>query len=157
MPTLTDAMKVALVQAQACYDTPTQAAEAVSQEFGIKIDRVQASKYDPTKESGKRLSPKLKAIFESTRKAFLETTADIPIAQQSFRLRVLQRQLQKAEQAGNQAMVAQLLEQAAKESGGAFTNRREITGKGGGPIQQQTSNVTPEQLDEAVRKVREEF
>ena len=33
----------------------------------------------------------------------------------------------------------------------------ELTGKGGGPIQQQNSNVTPEQLDAAVRTVREEF
>ena len=54
-------------------------------------------------------------------------------------------------------LVAQLLEQAAKETGGAFTNRRELTGKGGGPIASQITTVTPEELQAAVRSVREEF
>jgi hypothetical protein len=35
---------------------------------------------------------------------------------------------------GNMALAAQLIEQAAKESGGAFTNRREMTGKDGAPL-----------------------
>lgn len=157
MAVLTDEAKVTLVQALACYDTPTQAAEAVAQAHGIKIERMQAWKYDPTKPSGKNLSKKLVDLFHATRDAFLKDAAGIPIAQQAYRLRVLQKEVERAQARGNTAMVSQLLEQAAKETGGAFTNRREVTGKGGGPITQQVSSVTPEQLAEAVRSVREEF
>lgn len=157
MAALPEPVKLALVQALACFDTPSQAADAVAQEFGVKLDRQHVAKYDPTKVSGKNLSKKLQAIFHATRDAFLKQTAEVPIAQQAYRLRVLQRQLVKAEGQGNTAMVAQLLEQAAREAGGSFTNRRELTGKNGGPIAQQTTNVTPQQLDEAIRGVREEF
>lgn len=131
MAVLTEEAKVTLVQALACYDTPTQAAELVAQEHGVKIGRDQAIKYDPTKPAGKNLGKKYRAIFESTRKAFLEDTATIPIAQQAYRLRALQRELERAQSRGNAAMVLQLLEQASKEIGGAFTNRRELTGKDG--------------------------
>jgi hypothetical protein len=148
MAILTEPMKLALVQALACFDTPSQAADAVAQDFGIKVDRSQVAKYDPTKPPGKNLSKKLRAIFEATRAAFLKDTAAIPIAQQAYRLRVLQRALQKAENQGNTAMIAQLLEQAAKESGGAFTNRRELTGAHGGPIATRSErDLTDEELE----------
>lgn len=148
MPILSDPVKMALVQALACFDTPTQAAEVVAQEFGVKVDRAQVAKYDPTKPAGKNLSKKLQAVFEATRKAFLEETATIPLAQQAFRLRALQKELVRAQARGNTAMVAQLLEQAAKEVGGAFTNRREMTGKDGAPLQAMPTTielVAPEQ------------
>ena len=152
---LTDNIKLAIVQALACFDTPSQVAEAVQQEFGIPVTRMQVALYDPTKPAGKKVSAKLKAIFEETREKFLADVSTIPIAQQAYRLRVLQRTLTKVEKQGNSSMVSQLLEQAAKESGGAFTNRREITGKGGGPLA--TTNVTPEALQAAIQSVRDQF
>lgn len=155
MAALKDPVKLAIVQALACYDTPSQVVDLVKQEFGITLPRQQASMYDPTKPAGKKLSAKLRAVFEQTRKAFLEDVTTIPVAQQAYRLRLLQRNIERAETRGNSAMVAALLEQAAKEIGGAFTNRRELTGKGGGPIAQH--NVSPEELAAAVRSVRQEF
>lgn len=134
MAVLTEEAKVTLVQALACYDTPTQAAEVVAQEHGIKIGRDQAIKYDPTKPAGKNLGKKFRDIFHATRDAFLKDTAKIPIAQQAFRLRAMQRELERAQSRGNSAMVVQLLEQASKEIGGAFTNKRELSGPNGGPI-----------------------
>lgn len=156
MAVLTEEMKLTLVQALACFDTPSQAAEVVAQEHGVKIDRAQAIKYDPTKPAGRNLSPKLKEIFAATRKKFLEDVSQIPIAQQAYRLRVLQRALTRADTQGNAAMVSQLLEQAAKETGGAFTNRRELTGKGGGPIQQSVADVTPDEFKQIARQVASE-
>jgi hypothetical protein len=141
MAALKEPVKLALVHALACYDTPSQAVDMVKQEYGLSISRQQASAYDPTKASGKNMSKKLVAVFHATREAFLADVSTIPIAQQSYRLRVLQRALNKVEQQGNTAMIATLLEQAAKESGGAFTNRRELTGKDGGPVQTQTESV----------------
>lgn len=157
MAVLTDEAKVTLVQSLACFDTPTQAVEAVAQAHGIKIERMQAGKYDPTKPGGRNLSPKLKALFAATREKFLDDVSTIPIAQQAYRLRVLQRNLERADQRGNAAMVTSILEQAAKELGGAFTNRRELTGKGGQPLAMATTNVTPEQLREVVESVQAKF
>lgn len=154
MAALNDKVKLAIVQALACYDTPSQAAEMVKQEFGITLPRQQVALYDPTKPSGKNLSKKLADIFHATRKAFLTDTAQIPISQQAFRLRALHREFERAQARGNTAMVAQLLEQAAKEVGGALTNRREVTGKGGGPIQQ--ANLTPTEFTEAAKRIAAE-
>lgn len=157
MAVLTDDAKITLVQALACFDTPTQAADHVAQEHGVKIGRDQAIKYDPTKPAGKNLSKKLREIFTATRERFLADVSTIPISQQSYRLRVLQRNLERADQRGNAAMVSTLLEQAAKELGGAFTNRRELTGKNGQPLAVATSNVTPEELKEVVESVQAKF
>lgn len=155
MASLTEPIKLFIVQALACYDTPSQVSVAVKEQFGVEITRMQASTYDLGKPTCRGISKKLQAVFEATRAAFLADVSTIPIAQQAYRLRVLQRSLVKVEGQGNVSMVAQLLEQAAKESGGAFTNRRELTGKGGGPLV--TANVSREELREAVTSVRDQF
>lgn len=134
MATLTEEVKLFIVQGLACYDTPSQVAEAVKEQFGLVIDRRQVENYDPDKAAGRNLARKFVAIFRETRATFLKDVSTIPIAQQSYRLRVLQRTLTKVEKQGNTAMVTTVLEQAAKETGGAFTNRRELTGKDGAPI-----------------------
>lgn len=141
MAALKEDVKLAIVQALACFDTPSQVAEFVKQEYGLVVPRQQVAMYDPTKAAGKNLSKKLAEIFHATRAAFLERVPDVPIAQQAYRLRVLQRQLERAEKQGNVAMVSSLLEQAAKELGGVFTNRREHTGAGGAPLQAMPTTI----------------
>lgn len=37
MPALNDDQKLFIVQALACFDTPTQVIEAVKQEFGVEV------------------------------------------------------------------------------------------------------------------------
>lgn len=155
MAALTDPAKLFVVQALACFDTPSQVASAVKQEFGLEVSRQQVSIYDPTRPAGRSLSKKLAATFQATREAFLKEAATVPVAHQAYRLRVLNRALERAEKSGNTTLVLQILEQAAREMGGAFTNRREVTGKGGGPIQQQA--VTAEQVAAEVRRVREDY
>ncbi len=157
MAALKDEVKLTIVQALACFDTPSQVAEQVKQEFGLVLARQQVAGYDPTKPSGKKLSKKLLQVFSHTRQKFLDDVSSIPISNQSYRLRVLQRNLERADQRGNAAMVTSILEQAAKELGGAFTNRRELTGKNGQPLAVATSNVTPEQLKEVVESVQAKF
>jgi hypothetical protein len=157
MATLKDDVKLVIVQALACFDTPSQVAKFVKEEFSLDVPRQQVAMYDPTKSAGKGLSAKLTEIFNATRKAFLEEVPKVPIAQQAYRLRILQRLVERAEAKGNAPLVAQLLEQAAKELGGAMTNRRELTGKDGKPLAVAHTTVTKEELAEAVRSVREEF
>jgi hypothetical protein len=58
--------------------------------------------------------------------------SDIPIANKAYRLRVLQR-MATAENMKNMGMTAQLLEQAAKECGDAYTNKHKVEHSGGLP------------------------
>lgn len=141
MAALSDEVKLFTVQALACYDAPVQVLKAIKQEFGVDATRQQLQAYDPATVAGKRMSKKLKEIFAATRAAFLADTSTIPIAQQSYRLRALNRMFQVAEQQGNVVVAAQLIEQASKEIGGAFTNRRELTGKDGKDLPAASSGV----------------
>lgn len=131
MAALPERVKLAIVRVLACFDGPSEAVGVVKAEFGITISRQQAALYDPTKPTGRTLSPKLTAVFHATRAAFLKDVATIPIAHQAYRLRQMQRQLETAEARGNSTMVLKILEQAAKEVGGMFTNRREHSLRGG--------------------------
>lgn len=141
MAKLDDHVKLYIVQALACFDTPQQVADAVKEEFGIVVTRMQVQGYDPTKTRGRDLSAKLRAVFEATRKRFLDEVEQVPIASQTYRLRNLQRLHEQAVQRKNLQLAAALLEQAAKEVGGAFTNRREHSGPNGAPIPVKTEHV----------------
>ncbi len=128
---LSEDVKTFIVQALACFDTPSQVVEAVNQEFGVKVTRQNVEKYDPNKVAGAKISDKWRTIFEAARKAFVEDTSQIAIAHRSTRLRALQRMAAKAESKGNFPLAAALNKQAAEEMGNAYTNRRELTGKDG--------------------------
>lgn len=124
MAALKDEVKRFIVQALACFDTPSQVAEAVKLEFGLEIGRQQCAAYDPTKYVGRGLSAKWRTVFDDTRARFREETAEIPIANRAYRLRGLGRMAEKAETMRNLALTAQLYEQAAKETGDVYVNRR---------------------------------
>ncbi|MEL4167274.1 DUF2280 domain-containing protein [Pseudomonas sp. ZS001] len=124
MAALKDEVKRFIVQALACFDTPTQVVQAVKETFGLDVTRQQCELYDPTKYAGRDLGVKWRAVFEDTRKRFREDTAEIPIANRAFRLRGLGRMAEKAENMRNLALTAQLYEQAAKECGDMYVNRR---------------------------------
>jgi hypothetical protein len=125
MAQLTDAQKTFVVVRLACFDQPSEVVEAVNQDFGVQLPRQQVMKYDPTTKSGENLSAELKELFHSTRERFLSNVQEIPIANQAYRLRELQKLYQTAPKA-NAHLRANLLEQAAKESGGAFTNKVQV-------------------------------
>lgn len=126
MAALTIEVKAFIVQALACFDTPTQVAQSVKQEFGIEITRQHVAQNDPTKVAGANLAKKWKELFDETRRRFREEVSEIPIANKAFRLRTLDRMATKAEGMKNMALAAQLMEQAAKEMGGAYTNRQQV-------------------------------
>lgn len=125
---LTDAARTFVVQQLAMYDPPDMVAKAVKDEFGVSVTRQAVQAYDPTKYAGRQLSQKWRDLFAATRKAHLESTAEVGISHKTVRLRALQRMANKAEAMGNLQLAAQLHEQAAKEMGNAFTNARVIQG-----------------------------
>lgn len=126
-----DEVKYFIVQRLACFETPSEVATAVNDEYGLKVTRQRVHRYDPTKKAGAALSEELKALFEATRKALIEGNAQNAIEHRSVRLKWLNDMAIAARARGNMVLAAQLIEQAAKEVGGAFTNRRELTGKDG--------------------------
>ncbi|MVX97965.1 DUF2280 domain-containing protein [Enterobacteriaceae bacterium 8376wB9] len=153
MAALKPEVKAYIIQMLACYDTPSQVVEAVQKDFGISITRQQVETHDPTKVSGKTLAKKWVDLFNLTRDRFLNEISDIPIANKAYRLRVLQRMSTTAEGMKNLGMTAQLLEQAAKEVGDAYSNKQkvELTGKDGGPLNQVT--YTAEDYAKAQQKL----
>ncbi|BFM78869.1 DUF2280 domain-containing protein [Acinetobacter baumannii] len=156
MAALKEPVKIFIVQALACRDTPQEVVEQVKQEFGVDISRSQCECYDPTKYSGRNLSKKFVELFESTREKFDKGLIDIPIANKYYRLKQYQRQLEKTR---NVKTALKILEQAAKDIGGQFTNRQEITGKDGGPVQTVNSEIPVPMEDylKARREVLDEY
>lgn len=126
MAALKNDVKAYIVQALACFDTPSQVVESVQVEFQVKITRQQVEAYDPTKASGKALAARWVEMFNATRTRFQNEIADIPIANKAYRLRALDRMMTRAEGMKNMALAASLMEQAAKEVGDAYSNKQKV-------------------------------
>lgn len=125
MAKLTEEQKRRIVQELACYRTPSEVAAIVKEEFGVEPSRQQVREYNPEQCD---CAEKWRALHAATRAAFLESQAQIGIAQPAFRLKVLDEILRRALQKKNDVLAADMLERAAKEVGGAYTNRRELAG-----------------------------
>jgi hypothetical protein len=126
-------LKREIVQRLARFDTPGQVVKAMKADYGLDLSPQRVQYYDPTSKNGAALSEEFKVLFHETRKRFLEDLDAIPIANKAVRLRRLDRMATKAEDQGNMVLAAELGELAAKEVGGAFTNKHqhEHTGKDG--------------------------
>ncbi|MEQ4312200.1 DUF2280 domain-containing protein [Pseudomonas syringae] len=124
MTALPPEVKAFIVQALACFDSPSQVAEAVRANFGLVVSRQLVETNDPTKRCSKGLAKRWVTLFEDTRASFRETMVEVPVANRAYRLRALGRMFEEAEARGNIAQGLKLLEQAAKECGDLYTNRR---------------------------------
>lgn len=147
-----------LVEQFACFASVTEAQKALRQEFGIEITLQSCQHYDPTKvEGSKKLAKQWVELFERTREAFLKHTEEkVPECHKAVRLQELARIARKYKAQGNHMAQMHALERIAKEVGGAFTNRREFTGKDGQPIQTQEvplEEMTVEQLEARVEGI----
>lgn len=156
MAALKPDVKAFIIQSLACFDTPSLVVESVQKEFGLKITRQQVESHDPTKVSGKALAKKWGELFHVTRERFQTEISDIPIANKAYRLRVLDRMATRTESMKNYALAAQIVEQAAKECGDAYTNKQKVehTGKDGGPIESAT--LTREEYKQARQEMLED-
>lgn len=155
MAQLKKEVKLFIVRSLAVFNTPSETAEAVYQEFEVKITKQNCEKYDPTKRAGQNLSAELKAEFEATRKQFLENPQHIPIANLAYRLQLMQRVINGAGK--NSVLILKTLEQAAKDEGGAFTNRKEITGADGKPLEQNIYQMTPEAAEAIAKVLKDDY
>lgn len=156
MATLKGEVKAFIVQSLACFDTPSQVVELVKKEFGLSITRQQVESHDPTKANGRGLAQKWVDMFNATRERFQNEISDIPIANMAYRLRVLDRMATRAEGMKNLALTAEIIEQAAKECGDAYTNKHkfEHSGPNGGAIQ--TITMSKEEYKSARQEMMED-
>lgn len=154
MAALSNEVKAFIVQALACFDTPSQVSAAVREEFGIEVTRQKCEAHDPTKRAGRDLAKRWVTLFEDTRKRFREETADIPIANRAFRLRAMNRFVEKAETMKNIVLAMQILEQAAKETGDMYVNRQKKTDDEGEPVV--PTSVTVQVIDARKRDAEPE-
>ena len=123
MPTPTDEIKTFIVKGLACYDTPSQVAEAVKATFGLEVSRQQVYVYDP----GCSQPPALRwrELYAATRQALLREQGEIGIAHRAVRLLRLDRLASRSER-NNVRTSLKCLEMAAKECGGIYENRKPI-------------------------------
>ncbi len=149
MAKLTSDVQAFIVQRLACFDSHKAIVEAVAETFGVVIDRRQVEKYNPER-AGEKPGSKWDALYRATRQAFIRDTSVIPIAHAAFRLRALDQLFHRAEARGHIPLAAQILEQAAKEVGGMFTNRRVIEPADPVAALAATLGVTPDEIHSAL-------
>lgn len=126
MAKLTEEQKSEIVSMLACFRDPSDIIRHFQSVKGITIDHKQVGRYDPTRPyfAG---GEKWRELFHTRREAYLRDVSDVPVANQAYRLNLLQGGVEAAKRMGNWKLVAQFAEQAAKEAGGALTNRRNVS------------------------------
>lgn len=147
-------LKGFIVGELACYSTPTEVAAAVLQEFGVELTRQQVERYNPTRASGQNLGAKYRDLFFATREEFKRQAIEVPIANRVYRLRLLDQSVRQLLNRKNLMGAAQLIEQAAKESGGVYDRRPIGTGgKGRGAHSPGIGDFTQADVNAALGKL----
>lgn len=128
MADLTEEMQDAIVRRLARFETPTNVARAVGEEFDVEISRRQVAAYNVGTASFEG-AQKWVYVFDAERAAYRKELEQHAISDVGFRLGMLQRGALAAEARGNYVLAAQLLKQAAEDVGGAYSNERRVSGK----------------------------
>lgn len=153
MAELNDHQKLRIVMMLAQFYTPTEIVKDF-REAGIDdLTVAQVGSYDPTRtyfEAGKRWEK----IFHDERERFMKEVQTVPIANQGYRLQMLQRTLETAVKTGNKVLANQTLRQAAEEVGGALTNERNVNVKR--PVEELTADERRAMFAELVQKALEQ-
>lgn len=149
---LTDQQKLEIVLSLARFATLAEIAKDFKERHDIELPAMQIGIYDPTRTYF-AAGEKWKKLFDDERARYLADVQAIPVANQGYRLNVLQRGINAAIARGNWVLVATLAEQAAKEVGGALTNQRNVTVSR--PVDELTADERRAQFAELVRKAME--
>jgi hypothetical protein len=120
---LSDEVKQFIVKGLACYDTPSQVAEAATLMFGVSISRQRVYRYAP--DNPRPPAQRWRDLHAATRQALLRELGEIGVAHRAVRLRRLDRLESRCER-NNVTTALKCLEMAAKECGGIYENRRPI-------------------------------
>lgn len=116
MAELSEGQKLELVSMLACFREPATIIAYFRQEHGLELSHKQVGGYDPTRSYFEG-SDRWRTIFAEKRRSYLEEVTSIPIANQGFRLNLLNELVMKAVRENKPALAAKLLEQAARDVG----------------------------------------
>lgn len=153
---LTDEHKAFLVTRYASYGRGHEIINEFEQEFGFRPMADVVRKYNlagvrDEADAKKRGMFRWMPLWKKAREEFEASVGDIPIANAVYRVKKLDEMFDAAFQKKNYKTAAQLLEQAAKETGGMFTNRREVTGKVDVSIEEVPDEIKNASLAERLR------
>lgn len=125
MADLNHEQKTFVVRCLARFLTPSETADAVKDEFeGLVVSRQAVRYYNP--EQSIDLAEEWRTLFLAERMRVVSETKEIGISHKSVRLRELDAMYRRAKAMKNFGLAKDILEQAAKEDGGVFTNRRHL-------------------------------
>jgi len=147
MARLKDKERREIVQRLACFESPSEVVEYVSEAFDKDVTVRQVCHYDPTRSE--ETAEKWKRLFEETRESFLSDLDTIPLSHRAVRLRELTDLYGRAKEQEEIEKAARILKQAAKESGGKFTNleRRQHSGSLNLSRDVDLTSLTDEQIE----------
>ena len=126
---LTEEQKQYIVCQFAIFQRTWQICHSFRDVYGEEITAAQVANFDIAKRSGKRDVKKWIPLFDETRAKFLADVGSVPIANATYRIHKIDEMFDIAFKKKNYVSAAKLLEQAAKETGGAYTNQRDVTAK----------------------------
>lgn len=112
-------VKKFIVKQLACYDTPSEVAAMVKEEFEIDLQRGNINAYNPLSRQGRQLSKRLKLIFFGTRKRFESDIQKLPLANPIVRVSELSKFYYKARDRNNFKAAATYLKQIQDETTGS--------------------------------------
>lgn len=130
MASLKTKHKKLVVKRLAVFERPSDVRDELRKEYGVEADLSQLAHYDPTTQKGQGLAEDLEELFQETRSRFLKEFTESAIQHKAVRLRLLEEAAFSFKDMGHWVGLMDALEQAAKEMGGAYTNRRELEHSG---------------------------
>lgn len=145
MAELSDEHKTEIVLLFARFRSAAEVTAEINERFGLDMVIQQAVKYDPERPSFEA-GDRWRTLHDLARREFIENVTAIPVANQSYRLELLQRGIKDAVKRGKWTIAASLAEQAAKEVGGVLTNQRNVTIDGRGRARDMTADERRETL-----------
>lgn len=125
MAELSEDLKYEVVRRLARFERPAEIMRWLKAEYEVEVVVQNIVAYDPTRVTF-RAAEKWRILFDATRKSFLTDVESVPIANQGYRLAMLDMLFNDAVKAKNKVEARACLEQAAKEIGGIYSNVRTL-------------------------------
>lgn len=111
-----------IVESLAAFTRVNNLIADVKELFGVDVSRQRLQHYNPTTIAGRKLRAELIELFHASRFEYLSQIENVGIASQRYRIEMLQRVADKAEERGALALVMKAAEQAAMEMGGRYSS-----------------------------------
>jgi hypothetical protein len=141
MARLTSEHKAFVIRGFARFQTVPEITAGLKEKFGVEVSTHQLYGYHPDSVNF-RVSKQWLELFNREREAFLRNVDSIGIANKTVRLQRLEQACVVALARKNIKLAAELMEQAAKEMGEVFTNKREIKSD----VRSVTATMTTDEL-----------